>query len=139
MKTEMQSIKESIKIPSDVKHIKDISSKIVDLLMKKGTDKSTVFDIRLCVEEAILNAIEHGNKYNKKLTVDVSFAIYEKKIEVSIEDKGKGFSHVILPDPTSDDNVLRAHGRGVYIIHKLMDKVEYNEKGNKITFMKYLK
>ena len=56
-----------------------------------------------------------------------------------MEDQGKGFDRVALPDPTKDEHILRSHGRGVYLVHKLMDKVEYNEKGNKVKLVKYFK
>ena len=134
-----QAVTNSIKIPSDLKHIREVSQKIVALLMERNTDKSIIFDVRLSLEESILNAIEHGNNKKKDLTVDISFTIEGGKIEITVEDKGEGFEHKSLPDPTKDENILRAHGRGVYLIHKLMDKIEYNDKGNRVSFTKYLK
>ena len=135
----MQRVTESIKIPSNIKHVKKITSDIVNLLVERKVDKSHIFDIRLCVEEAVINAIEHGNKNNEKLNVSVSITINDSKIEVTIEDEGKGFGHHTLPDPTKNENVLRSHGRGVYLIHKLMDKVQYNDKGNRVKLIKYLR
>ncbi len=132
-------ITESIKIPSDLKHIRKVSSRIVDLLVERGIDKSRIFDIRLSVEEAVINAVEHGNKRARGLSVNVFFTIDDGKIEVTVEDEGKGFSHSELPDPTKDANILRSRGRGRYLIYKLMDKVEYNEKGNRIKLVKFLR
>ncbi len=134
-----QAVTNSIKIPSDVKHIRDVSQKIVALLVERNINKSIIFDVRLSLEESILNAIEHGNKKKRSLTIDISFAIDDGKIKIAVEDKGKGFKHKCLPDPTKDENILRTHGRGVYLIHKLTDKVEYNNKGNRISFTKYFK
>lgn len=135
----VQKMKESITILSNIKYIKKISSRIVDLLMEHKIDKSCIFDIRLSVEESVINAIEHGNKKNEKLKVNVSFSIDDKRIEIDIEDQGKGFDHFTLPDPTKNNNVLRIHGRGVYLVHKLMDKVEYNDKGNRVKLVKYFR
>lgn len=135
----MQRITETIKVASHIKNIRKISSRIVDLLMERNIDKPRIFDIRLSVEEAVLNAIEHGNKKKSSLNVTVSFAIDNDKAEISVEDEGKGFDYHSLPDPTTDDNILRSHGRGVYLIHKLMDEVQYNDKGNRVKMTKYLK
>ncbi len=135
----VQGISESIKMPSDIKKIRKVIARIVDLLVERNVDKSHMFDIRLSVEEAIINAIEHGNKKDRNQTVDISFAIDDEKIELAVEDQGRGFDHTKMPDPTTNGNILRAHGRGVYLIHKLMDRVQYNDRGNRIKLIKYLR
>ena len=134
-----QAVSESIKIRSNAKHLKKVSTRIVDLLMKRNVDKNHIFDIRLSIEEAVLNAIEHGNKGDESQTVNISFVIDDQRIEITVEDQGNGFSHIGLPDPTVDGNILRSHGRGVYLIHKLMDKIQYNDKGNRVKLIKYFK
>jgi len=133
------AVTDTIRIPSSVKKIRQVSDKIIPLLSDRKIEKSDIFDIRLAVEEAVINAIEHGNSKNKGLSVEVSFTISADRIEVSIQDEGPGFDHCVLPDPTKDKNVLRAHGRGVYIMHKLMDEIHYNDKGNKVTLIKRFK
>ncbi|MFH1752685.1 MAG: ATP-binding protein [Candidatus Omnitrophota bacterium] len=133
----VQCARESIKITSNVKNIRKVSPRIISLLQERNIDNAYIFDIRLSVEETVLNAIEHGNGKNEKLTVEVTFAIDDQKIEISVEDQGPGFDHKSVPDPTKSGNILRSHGRGVYLVHKLMDKVEYNDKGNKVKLTKY--
>lgn len=135
----MQRIAETIKVASNVSNIRKISSRIVDLLMERNVDKSRIFDIRLSAEEAVLNAIEHGNKKSSSLSVTVSIEIDDDKAVIGVEDEGKGFDHRSLPDPTTDENILRSHGRGVYLVHKLMDEVQYNDNGNRVKLTKYLK
>ncbi len=132
-------MKEKISIPSNPRYIKKIISRIVDILVERRINKSIIFDVRLSAEEALLNAIEHGNKRRKGLLVEASFSIDDKQLELVIKDKGSGFDKIALPDPTKDNNILRSHGRGVYLIHKLMDKVEYSRKGNAVKLIKYLK
>jgi serine/threonine-protein kinase RsbW len=133
----VQTITESVKIFSKPANIRNVSSRIVDLLGERGVDRSYIFDIRLSLEETVLNAIDHGNNNDEKLSVTISFAVYDDKIEITVEDEGPGFDHSKLPDPTKSDNILRAHGRGVYLVHKLMDSVEYNKKGNKVKLVKF--
>ena len=134
----LQDMKNKVSIPSDTKKIKDVTTKIVKLLVDNNVSKSNIFDIRLSVEESVINAIEYGNKKDPKLTVDIEFSINKKEFEVSIEDQGRGFDYKALPDPTKEENILRFHGRGIYLIHSLMDKIEYNKKGNMVRLTKYL-
>lgn len=102
-------------------------------------EEAALFDIRLCVEEAVRNAIVHGNRCEKRLSVEVSYWVEDGTLHVEVVDHGKGFDHKKLPDPTKDENLTRNNGRGVYLIKRLMDRAEYNESGNKISMVKRLK
>ena len=129
----------SYRIPSNIKHIKDIWSKIHAHLNKLHLSDSDIFDIRLSTEESIINAMKYGNKFNEALPVIIELVISNNCVQISIEDKGEGFEHAQIPDPTLNNNVGKASGRGLYLIMHLMDEVSFNDKGNKITMTKYLK
>ena len=58
---------------------------------------------------------------------------------MKIEDEGPGFDPLKLPDPTKKENLLLEGGRGVFLMQKLMDKVEYDDKGNKVSMIKLIK
>jgi len=131
-------LEENITIPSETKYIREISSKILKILEARHIDESALFDIRLCVEETVRNAIEHGNHKEKKSRVRISYRISGDIFTVEIEDEGAGFDHRTLPDPTHGDNLMKNSGRGVYLVRRLMDKVEFNEKGNKVKLTKYI-
>ena len=128
-----------MKIPSDITYIKRVSSQVEDLLKANNADESDMFDIRLCLEEAIKNSIIHGNKGDKTLTVLINYTLDSDKFTIEIEDQGQGFNIAGVPDPTTEDNLLKEGGRGVFIIRKIMDKAEYNSSGNKICMVKFLK
>ena len=70
------------------------------------------------------------------MRLDVEFD--KRQVRVSVEDEGPGFSPRKLADCTRDDNLLKGSGRGVHLIRHLMDRVEYNEKGNRVMMVKYL-
>ena len=53
-------------------------------------------------------------------------------------DAGEGFDYKGLADPTTDENIIREGGRGVFLIRHLMDEVNFNEKGNEIRMIKRL-
>ena len=128
-----------MQIPSDIKHIRKASSEIEKFLGSANVDSSLIFDIRLSVEEAIKNAIIHGNKNNGKLPVFISYSLEGNKFHVEVEDRGNGFNPANIPDPTLDDNLLRAGGRGVFLIERLMDEVKYNDRGNKLFMVKSIR
>ena len=102
-------------------------------------DESVIFDIRLCVEEAVRNAIVHGNKSNRDLPVHISYSLEGDRFTVEIEDQGRGFDPDKVPDPTLEENLLKGGGRGVFLIYKLMDEIKYNDEGNKIFMVKYIR
>ena len=127
-------------ILSELKNIRILSAEIINFIKKekKNVDKHILFDIKLCVEEALRNAIVHGNKSNKNLPVNIFYDIEGDNLKVIVRDKGNGFNVRNLPNPTNRENLYKEDGRGVYLIHKLMDKVQYSEKGNSVTMIKKL-
>ena len=128
-----------INVPSEIKYIKKVSSGVLASLKAHNVRDDKAFEIKLCLEEAVRNAIVHGNHSDRKLSVRISYKIDGGRIEIDVEDEGKGFDHKALPDPTKSDNLMKNCGRGVYIIKKMMDKAEFNETGNKLTMTKNLK
>ena len=126
-------------VPSSFKEIKQVASAIAGLLKNAKADESDIFDIRLSLEEALINAAKYGNKLDERRNVFIDFTIAGNKVTITIEDEGEGFDHNDLPDPTKEENLLKSSGRGVFLIKHLMDEVEYNKKGNRITITKYLK
>lgn len=128
----------SIEISSEIKNIKRVSFEIRDSLSPYNVNEDRLFDIRLCTEEAVRNAIVHGNRSNVKLRVRVHYRIEKDKISIEVEDEGSGYDPEGIPDPTDDEDIMKESGRGVYLIKKLMDRVDFNEKGNKIIMEKNL-
>lgn len=130
----------NIQILSKQQNIRTVSNEILANIKKAGKNitDDILFDIKLCVEEAIRNAMVHGNKRNESLPVSITYQVDSDRITLIVEDKGEGFNFAELPDPTEDQNLYKESGRGVFIIRKLMDKVIYNEKGNRIKMEKRL-
>lgn len=126
----------SVKIPSDTKYIRKVSAEIEDFLKSNGVNEEAIFDIRLSIEEAVKNAIIHGNKNRKDAPVYITYSLKNGKFSAEIQDQGSGFNPGSLPDPTEGDNLYKACGRGVFLIKKLMDEARYNNNGNKIFMLK---
>ena len=127
-----------IEIASEDKNIKKVSSEILKSISAYKTDEHKLFDIKLCIEEAVRNAIIHGNNSDKKLHVKINYWVDNDKLNIEVEDEGEGFDPNLIPDPTKGSNITKESGRGVRLIKKLMDRVDFNEKGNKIRMEKRL-
>jgi len=88
--------------------------------------------LRVGLTEAIANAMLYGNRgdASKRVRVEVRFAAED--VTVRVTDEGAGFDPAVLPDPTLPENLTQPNGRGIFLIRKLMDRVEFNESGNSI-------
>ena len=86
-------------------------------------------NILVAITEAVNNAIYHGNKADPDKKIHIAFKSDAKKIIFSVCDEGKGFDFKNLPDPTDPKNIEKPTGRGVFLMHRLADTVEFSEKG----------
>jgi serine/threonine-protein kinase RsbW len=83
--------------------------------------------------EAVNNAIMHGNKYDPEKKVTVVINCRGQNMKIIVEDEGPGFKPGEIPDPTRPENIENLAGRGVFLMSKLADKIEFSEKGNQVT------
>ncbi|MCA9248172.1 MAG: ATP-binding protein [Planctomycetales bacterium] len=93
-------------------------------------EQRDAFGIRLAVEEALVNAIRHGNCLDCGKRVHVKCQLTAEEFWIRIEDEGDGFDPNGLPDPTAPENLEVPSGRGVMLMRNFMSLVEYNEQGN---------
>ncbi|MDR2643563.1 MAG: ATP-binding protein [Planctomycetaceae bacterium] len=113
---------------------------LIDLVMEKlesspWSDKEK-FAINMALEEAMVNAIQHGNDSDPNKKVHFVCNLNDNLIFVKIADEGPGFDPEALPDPTDEDHILDNHGRGVLLIKNFVTRVKWNDKGNVIEFEK---
>ena len=127
-----------IEIPSQLKFIKGISHNIIADAKLMGYDENELRDkIPVTVDEAVTNAIKHGNKFQEDKKVSIDATIDDEKIKIIIADEGSGFDVKSVPDPTDPMNFLKPSGRGILFMKIGMDDVRYNEKGTIVTLIKY--
>jgi len=123
---------ESITINSDVEQLRVVET-LVDTLSKKlGIPDEVYGKILISTVEAVNNAILHGNKGETSKLVTVNFTADGNMFDVTVTDQGEGFKYDTLPDPTDPSNIENLHGRGVFIMRSLADRIEYNEAGNEV-------
>lgn len=124
------------RIPSVTKEGSAALDKLLTELKKQQWPEQDVFAVHLSLEEAIVNAILHGNAGDAKKLVEITFQISETELRVEIVDEGTGFNPDALPDPTADENLEKPSGRGVMLMRHYMDDVQYNKTGNHVSMRK---
>ncbi len=113
---------------------------ILEYLMKR-VEKNGIVDAEnsnlfIALDEAFVNAVKHGNKFDASKIVRIAAEVSPTEARFTIEDEGEGFNVAGIPDPTNPENLFKTSGRGVLIIHNIMDEVKYNERGNRLTMIK---
>jgi serine/threonine-protein kinase RsbW len=123
---------ESITINSDIEKLKVVET-LVDTLSKKlGVSDEVYGKILISTVEAVNNAIIHGNKGDQNKMVKVNISADGNVLDITVTDEGEGFEYGNLPDPTDPKNIENLHGRGVFLMRRLADAIEYNDSGNEV-------
>lgn len=125
-----------VTIPSDTSAGQAVQERIVARLEELEYSTREVFGVRLALEEALVNAIKHGNRMAPDKTVRVEWAVSPEFVRVVIEDQGPGFKPENVPDPTMEENLERPCGRGIMLMRAFMSHVEYQGRGNVLVLEK---
>ena len=119
-------------ITSVFSEAKQVEDSIVTEAENLGYDDEALFALRLSLEEALTNAIRHGNNRDVKKKIQIKYCVDNEAIEVRVTDEGGGFRPEDVPDPTAEENIARPSGRGIMLMKAYMDKVLYNRDGNEV-------
>ena len=123
-------------IPGEADAAIALITEIIDQLRDKNWDEQDVFSIHLALEEALMNAIKHGNQRGVSKKVQVTGIVSKSQFEITVKDEGKGFVRAEVPDPTDDGNVEKTSGRGLMLMEFYVSEVKYNDTGNQIRMLK---
>lgn len=123
-------------IASDTSAGQSVQDRIIQHLEEMQYDERDVFGVRLAIEEALVNAIKHGNQMDPNKTVRIACRIAQQMVRIEIEDQGEGFQPEEVPDPTADENLERPCGRGIMLMRAFMSRIEYNATGNRVILEK---
>ena len=97
-----------------------------------GYDQAACFAVRTAVEEAVGNAIHHGNANDPDRTVTIEYAADAARVVIDVRDEGLGFDPRSVPDPTRPENIDIPAGRGIMLMRSYMSEVEYAVPGNRV-------
>ena len=117
--------------------IKGLCGEILSELKSRSFSEEDAFAVHLALQEAFMNAIEHGNDMDPSKHVKIDYLVNPDKIEISLTDEGAGFDPQAVPDPRCGKNLYKANGRGLLLIRSYMDVVEYTEQGNCLHLIRY--
>lgn len=132
----MEKASLNFNIASDLAAARDVQRDVMGAVAAHGYSENAVFAIKLSLEEALVNAIKHGNKLDPKKRVRVHADVSERQCEIVIEDEGPGFDRSTVPDPTADENLTKCSGRGLLLIEAYMTSVEYSKGGRRVRLLK---
>ena len=123
-------------IPSDTAAGRAIMNEILAQLTKHQWSEQEVFSVHLALEEALVNAIKHGNQLAADKQVHLICKVSKEKIWIQITDEGEGFDPEEVPDPTMDSNLEKTSGRGIMLMKNFMTIVEFSESGKRVVMSK---
>ncbi len=123
-------------IPSTLPVVRDLVEEVGQLLAGADWPEDGVFAVRMGLDEAVANAVKHGNRSDPGKRVWVEVRLYPDRVELTVRDQGQGFDPAKLPDPTDCDSIERTHGRGVMLINVYMNQARYNAKGNEVFMLR---
>ena len=131
------SVRMDFLIPSDLTYVIGVNYQISNLLKEFGfPPQDTRVNIPLACDEAISNAIIHGNRSNPDKKVSIQLYVSPNRFRIRVRDEGEGFQLSAVDDPTRGDALLRPGGRGVYLMRNIMDSVNFKEGGRVVELEK---
>jgi serine/threonine-protein kinase RsbW len=126
----------AFKMPSDLKYLDGVLDYINERLLKLGLINPGESEVLIALDEAIVNAVKHGNKCDPRKNVQIVADFSPRGARFTVKDSGCGFSRDQVPDPRDPSRLLEPNGRGLLLINHIMDEVSYNRCGNEIQMFK---
>jgi serine/threonine-protein kinase RsbW len=116
--------------PSTLDSVDHAEGEILRAAGEAGFDEDEQHRIGMAVRECMVNAVVHGNRYNRNKQVHVSAEIADGRFTIRIVDQGEGFEIQEVPDPLHENNLLRHSGRGLFLMGAFMDDVRVRKAGS---------
>jgi serine/threonine-protein kinase RsbW len=120
---------QDVVIASDPAEARRVQEEIERLLRAHQYSDHEIFGVKLALEEALVNAIKHGNHFDRTKKVAIAFTVRPERFDVQITDEGPGFDPEDVPDPTAVENLERPCGRGLMLMRYYMSEVSFRANG----------
>ena len=134
--TDQSTWRHQTRFPTSTEEAKRILDGLLAQMSDRGWDEQDVFGVHLAVEEAMMNAIKHGNQLDPSKQVFVDLQLLQDQLTITIADEGDGFDPDKVPDPTDDENLELPSGRGLMLMRSFMNTIDFNERGNQVVMQK---
>lgn len=125
----MNTDNEILTIKSDKQELQKVEKFLFRIFEKEKLPQQCFNKVFLCISEAVINSIEHGNKNDKTKKVGIKINCLKKNINIEVKDEGVGFDIKRVGDPTANVNIKKETGRGIHIMKSLCTHLEFQNSG----------
>lgn len=125
-------MRKSLCIESRIDNLRMVETTIDSVTNEIGINPDNYGKVLVSALEAVNNAIIHGNKSDPGKQVNIEILYDQNNLRITVTDEGQGFNPSQVPDPTEPQNIEALNGRGIFLMSKLADEMEFSEKGNSV-------
>jgi serine/threonine-protein kinase RsbW len=128
-------------LESSLESVDAAETSVLKVAEEAGFDEEALHKIGMAVREAMVNAVVHGNRYSARKRVSLRVARAPDRLSIHISDEGEGFEFENLPDPLSEENLLRQSGRWLLLMQAFVDRLDVRKRpsgGTEVRMVKYL-
>jgi len=126
-----------IEVPSTLADAKKPEEVILCQVRECGYSEDAAFAIKLALEEAMINAVKHGNRNDSSKRVTVRYSVDPERVVILVRDEGEGFEPEKVPDPTSPERLPLPNGRGIMLMRAYMNCLQYRCGGTEVCLIKH--
>lgn len=112
-------------IAASIEEMDSLEDRVDRVLRSRGLSDDAVYEVRVALHEALVNAIVHGCRGDHKCRIGVALGVERDRLRLLVCDPGPGFDPERLPDPLAPENLTRAGGRGVFYMRRYADGVAF--------------
>ncbi|HUU84047.1 MAG TPA: ATP-binding protein [Phycisphaerae bacterium] len=134
--SELEASLNVIEIDSTLEAAKQPEAVILREVDRCGYGEDATFAIKLALEEAMTNAVKHGNRQDSARRVIVRYSVTRERTVILVQDQGDGFMPADVPDPTRPDRLPLPTGRGIMLMRAYMSEVHYRKGGTEVCLIK---
>jgi serine/threonine-protein kinase RsbW len=124
----------TVTLNSDINEISKVEGLVSEIFDRYHINQELYGNVLIALTEAANNAIMHGNGYDAEKKVIINFDFSEPVLKIRVSDEGNGFDFDNLPDPTEPEYLDKPCGRGVFLIKRLADNVDFDKAGSTVSF-----
>ncbi len=130
----MKNYPDKLAIQSDKKELRQVEHFLRQLFEEEHLPEKAFNKVLLCVSEAVVNSIEHGNKNEKHKKVTLEVTCDENDLYIVVADEGDGFDYGEVENPTLKENIIKETGRGIFIMKSICNELRFKKKGKCVEF-----
>ena len=122
-------MRKDLQIASDIQNLRLVEKLIDELSIELDLSDESYGNVLVATMEATNNAIVHGNKLDPEKVVVLKVLLEKDQLVVNITDQGVGFNPKVIPDPTAPENIEKINGRGIFLMERLSDEIQFLDEG----------